>query len=711
MTRRLALAAWFGGAASVLACGSASREGLTTGLGGAGGDAGAGGAAVTAGAAGTSTAGAAGAGSTLPNGSGLPGGELFARTALDVHLTIAQADLLELEEHGDLEQYVPASVTLESPGAAPVELGEVGVRHKGNYTLHHCWDDFEGVRSHVGECEKLSLKLKFDEYAPDARFDGLKRLNLHASSGDASKLRELVAYQTFRDFGVEAPRALPARVFVNGTLAGLFIAVEEIDGRFTAAHFPEAADGNLYKEVWPSATAPDAAFVAGLQTNEEAADVSDLRAFAEAVARTEAGAFDGELEPFADVEALLRYIAVDRALRNWDGIMAFYTPESPHNFYWYRDDGPSPRFHLIPWDMDGTFWAFDPYMHPEQWVTAPPVPDFNAAPRNCDPRPIWDIDGTEHVLPPRCDQLLDGLARNHWPRLAELGRELLAGPFAAARLDALATQWEARLAALVAEDPTLDPLAWQSATAEFHAIVAARGASYLAFLDEGLIDEPVGVDPTQPVPPDLHDATLDTGLHIGSPTNFEFGAPPGALEPAGVYSYGDPLAVFAATWSDAAPISGLADLRFDFTFSRGPEPYDEWVGLGLASPETDVRAYSKIVVWVSSDVPRALRVHVASPAYDEDFGGIFSELGMDYRVGPEAKPIVIDFARLYYPTWARDAWTEGQGFPGTDDEARDVLLRRFTGIVFGPAATVDAAGELSTPVESGYLRIDDIYFL
>jgi hypothetical protein len=38
------------------------------------------------------------------------------------------------------------------------------------------------------------------------------------------------------------------------------------------------------------------------------------------------------------------------------------------------------------------------------------------------------------------------------------------------------------------------------------------------------------------------------------------------------------------------------------------------------------------------------------------------------------------------------------------------VLSRFSGLIFGPGATVDAAGELESPTESGFLRIDNIYF-
>lgn len=643
---------------------------------------------------------------------GVPGENTFADgQMLDVRLTMDPAVYADLEAHGDREEYVPAAATLQRSGQGVVSLASIGVRHKGSYSLHHCWDEFDGVRSRIDECEKLSLKLKFDTYDAAGRFDGLKRLNLHASSGDPSMLRELLAYSTFRSFGVDAPRALPARVSINGQVVGLFIAVEDVDGRYTAAHFPEAADGNLYKEVWPNAATQDHEFLAALETNEEGADISDMRQFADAVARSTPATFESELSSFIDVDALLRYVAVDRALRNWDGIMAFYSPRSPHNFYWYHDDGPDPRFHLIPWDLDNTFWAFDPYMHPEQWVTAAPIPDFNSRPLSCDPRPIWEPTNDEWVTPPRCDLLLNGLAESYWPRLVELGNELLAGPFSAARLEALAEQWAVVLEPLVAEDPTLDSGEFQGAVRELLRITPEAGSGFAAFLDEGLVEEkPVVVAPPEVPPVDIDAVTADSGLHVGSPTNFEFATPPEAAQPLGVFSYGDPLAVVTTAWSTAEPISGTADLRFDFTFNRAPGLYDEWVGVGINSDEQDVRTYTRAVVWLSTDVPRTVRVRLLSPAYTEAFGGVLEEFGADYAVGPEPRAVVIDFANVVYPSWAKTDWAAEQGFPGTDSEALDLVLQRFTGLAFGPAATMDVAGQLSTPTETGSLRIDNIYF-
>jgi spore coat protein H len=642
-------------------------------------------------------------------GSGAPGDRLFDAPLLDVYLTLETSALRELDEHGNLEQFVPASVRVEREGAAPVAFERLGVRYKGSYTLHHCWDDFGGVRSHAGDCAKLSLKLDFDRYDASSRLDGLKQLNLHAAAADASKLRELVAYQTFREAGVDAPRALPARVFVNGEPRGLFIAVEEVDGRYTTGHYPAGPGGNLYKEVWPNTGATDAELLAALRTNEEAGDVSDMRAFAAAVARAASGDAEAELEPFVELDALLRYIAVDRAILAWDGIMAFYTPRSPHNFYWYHDDGPAPRFHLIPWDLDETFWPFDPYMAPEQWVTAAPVPDFNERPLDCEPRPIWKFDGPERLTPPLCDPLLAELAERHWARFAELGRELLAGPLSEASLLARVEHWRERIEPLAMADASIDPLAWERALVELRLIMGERAASFAAFVDGGLGAEvvPVPIEPPRLDNPDVE--TLDDGLHAGALTNFEFAEPPGGT-PAGVYTFADPRATVAARWSLDAPLSGSADLRFDFAFARGPEAYDEWVGLGLSCVETDVRRFSTIVVLLAADLTRSVRVRLASPVYTEEFGGIPAELGQDVVVGPEPRAVALERAGFYYPSWAKDAWQAGQGF-AVDDEAIERVLARFGGLVFSPGPTLDAAGELASATEIGRLRVDNVYFV
>lgn len=640
----------------------------------------------------------------------LPGSQVFVDDqVLEFRFTLEDEDWTYLEEHGNEELYVPAALVVRGSHLKQTTYASVGLRHKGAYSLHHCWDDFGGVRYRGADegCAKLSWKVKFDEYEADSRLDGLKRINLHAS-GDVTKLRELVAYATFNEFGVNAPRATPAKVSVNGELQGIFIAVEEVDGRYTKAHFPEGPDGNLYKEIWPSPLSDSEDFLEALQTNEEAADVSGMVRFTEAIEQTSTSTFVADMAAWVDLDAVLRYMAVDRAMRNWDGINAFYAPNSPHNFYWYQDDGAEGRFHLIPWDLDNTFWEFDPFMYPEQWATAEPVPDWNAEPLNCRPRSVWTPDSGIEVTPPRCDKFLDLLAETSWERFAELALQLREGPFSVEKLTEKADRFRRFVEPLVREDPVIDVEEWETEVARLPRLFEEAARDFDAFVAAGLVEEPESL-PDPELPSEVLDATTtDAGLHVHGITNFEFLTSP-SDEVAGVYRNGQ-YTSSSARWNTQTPLSGSADLRFDFTFNREPGAYNEWVELGIGCSETDVTRYSEIVLTLASDSPRTVRVRVASGAYAEELQGIWTEFGDEVSVAPEPRTIVIPFRSLYYPPWAKEAWSGAQGWePEGEDAARVTTLRRFTGLLFSPFSNVDSAGELLVANEDGHLRIDNIY--
>jgi spore coat protein H len=665
-----------------------------------------------AGAAADAGAPGAAGGNSSPNPP--PGDVAFAEEqVLEVRLTVSAADWTELEEHGNREEYVPAAVTLTGAGLDDVTLDSVGLRHKGNWTLHHCWDENGGVRDRTDECRKLSYKIKFDEYVADARFDGLKRINLHAASGDATRLHEYLGYATYRDFGIDAPRTVPARVFINGELQGVFIAVEEVDGRYTRAHYPDGPNGNLYKEIWPNPGTADQDFIDALETNEDAGDISGIQEFSAAIAGSNTTTFVERMEPWVDLEHVLRYMAVDRAIKNWDGITAFYLPNSPHNFFWYHDDGDEGRFHLIPWDLDNVFWEFDPYMYPEQWVTADPLPDWNMQPRDCNPRGVWDQTQNTLVTPPRCDPFLDLLAETSWQRFVELGNELLAGPLSLNELNRKLNARRAQIAPLVAEDPTIDLAGWEDAADALPAMFERARRDFQALLGRGLIDEPAPAEPppTNPPPGDVDAPTDDLGLHVGAVTNFEFAAPP-AGEPANLFTYGDTLAVFALSWNTSSPISGNADLRFDFTFNEQPGQYDEYVALGVlaSQPEVDITGYASVVLTLKSSASRVVRIRLESPAYADAWGGIWSEFGVERAVAAGTQTMTLPLDTFVYPSWAKDAWTAGQGFTVADTEALRTVLLRFGGLVFAPAATTDSAGDLVAVSESAFIQIDNIYF-
>jgi spore coat protein CotH len=410
-------------------------------------------------------------------------------TILEYHIDMSPALYEEMEAHGDDEVYRPASLRVRGGGVAE-DFETIGIRYKGDYSLHHCWDDHGGVRSHARECAKLSIKLKLDKYKEAGRFFGLKRICLHAMAEDETKLRERLVYAMFNEFGVTTARTAHAQLYINDQEPLLALAVEQIDGRYTAYHFPEGGDGNLYKETWPTASLLESALLPQLRTNdnpEDEPDVSRFIEFGNVVGAAAAGTFRDDLAPFLDLNQLIRYMAVDRASKNWDGITAFYWPDRPHNLYWYHDIEGSGRFHIIPWDLDKTMWEYDPYMDLDRNTADRPVPDWNVLPLSCDPISVWY--GSVYVFPSGCDNFMNLLAATSWDDFVAAGRELLATALQYDAMNSKITAWAEQIAPLVDADPLLNKASWEADVEDFQEILQKSIIDFEAHLEEGYVVE------------------------------------------------------------------------------------------------------------------------------------------------------------------------------------------------------------------------------
>ena len=640
--------------------------------------------------------------------------EVFEQSALlEYRFTINESDWTAIEDRGDEEAYYPAALEIAG-GDVEESYDTVGFRHKGAWSLHHCFDT--GSRSYEDECAKLSYKVKFNEYDSESRLYGLKRINLHAMSGERSKLRERLAYDMFNAFGVVAPRTAYATVYINNTFMGLFLQVEQIDGRFTAFHFPNDGDGNLYKEVWPKVDVPTDSYIEHLKTNndpEDAIDVSDMRAFAETIEQSNDETFEDDMTAVLDLENLLRYMAVDRASNNWDGIVTFYSPTSPHNFYWYHDADPNGIFHLIPWDLDNTFWPFDPFMDPQDWATADPIPDWNVEPAHCERRPVWEPDSDTMTTPPGCDKLINLLARTCWDRFVDIGETLLDGPMNMDVMLAKIDTWQQQINTVVREDPFINYTDWQDSINELHYALEENIRDFGDHLAEGYRIEPPIESVPEPSEDELNAVIAESGIRADIINNYEFENGASETAPPDVYSYGAEASTHTPAWNTDDPISGNADLRYDFEFVRTAGAWDEWVNLTLGTDSGEVynlSDLSEISITLRADTSRNVRIRLYSPVYDEQWGGIWSEFGMDFVVTPDPSIVKIQLDHLYYPDWAKDAWESGQGWTGDDGTARDEVINAFGGLLFAPSPTTDSAGEMTAASESGFLQIDNIYF-
>ena len=267
-------------------------------------------------------------------------------------------DLSKLNADPAKEEYVKAALVFEGDTISPV-----GVRYKGSIGAYAgCLSNPDWTKpSGFKTCVKLSLQVKINWEGRKERFYDLNKLQFHSQNYDKSQLRERLGYWLFAEMGVPAPRSVHARLKVNGQLWGLFGLTEEIDNRF-AEYFYKNGKGDIYKEVWPvkptGVVQSDKAFIDALKTNEEKPDLSLIREFGSAFANSTKENAKDLVKKYMDVNQIMAYCVVDRAIRHDDGPFHWYCSDLAscynHNYYWFEDK-KNKKMHLIPWDLDGAF--------------------------------------------------------------------------------------------------------------------------------------------------------------------------------------------------------------------------------------------------------------------------------------------------------------------------------------------------------------------
>lgn len=586
------------------------------------------------------------------------------------HFEVTMEDsLLDwLDRHALDEEYVPADVKVQGQ-----VYREVGIRYKGAYgTLKLC---FDGAGNLV--CDKLSIKIRFDEYAGRQRFHGLKRLNLHSLVRDPTKLRDRLASRLFRDAGIPASRAVHATLSINGRSLGLFGLVEQIDGRYTESRFPASGDGNLYKEVWPQSIEPGP-YLDALETNSGDGDPAPMIRFARGLRTLSAETQDSVLRASIDVDYTLRYLAVDQIINNWDGATTFYCSGlscSPHNFYWYQDDRTG-KLWLIPWDFDGTFASTS------FWTGLPEWNDTTAA---CDPIPF---SGDASIRPASCDPLWGALARHHQAGYRKAVVAVLDDVMDLSRLQGLIDGWAAQIEPHLENDPTRSQsmAQWRSEVLRLKETLPLLRRNAQRRLDR---------IPSTPF-----------GLALDSDNGFE-GWMPIEVEGA-ITTYFNRNTEAAHSLNEASPLSGARDYRLDFTFRDvGQDAADAWKHYIVSSmplapgPSADMRGIRAIRFTARADTSRFVRLDLVSGRYSDSYSGVF--YGWEAQLGPQAKTFTLDFGALALPSW-------GAPIP----ETLEHILEAVNGLQWSPTVLGrdSRTGLLGEGKEdSGYIQIDDIQFL
>ena len=395
---------------------------------------------------------------------------LFDQGALRTYnLIVAEADLAIIDANPMTEQWVTGMLEFEDK-----QYGPLGIRYKGSVGafLAPCMGGTLGTPQGPKQ-GKCSVKIGFDHVDENARFFGLRKLNLHSMNNDPSMMRDRLGYSMFRDMGLAAPRAVHARLLFNGRLEGLFAVVEQVDGRFARSRFTEGGEGNVYKEIWPLHDDPHA-YTRALETNQApTTSVAGMLHFKQAVETSPAA-----IQAVLDRAYILRYIAVDRVIVNDDGAFHWWCAKGGqgnnpngvgnHNYYWY-EAAATTRFWLIPWDLDSSFDASPFVRIAPEWSAEGPCSCQSPAGQRA----------------PSCDRLV-----KHWgtwrPDYEVAVDAFLQGPFAPNNVDSKIAAWSSQIEGSVAETAGLNgaptAITWRAGVSGLQGKIAtaraARGFPY-----------------------------------------------------------------------------------------------------------------------------------------------------------------------------------------------------------------------------------------
>jgi spore coat protein CotH len=191
-----------------------------------------------------------------------------------------------------------------------------------------------------------SLIVDFNRFVPQDPVEGLGRLTLNNNKQDASCAAQFLAYRTFREAGVPAPRVGFAAVTVNGEPLGVYSNVESIKKPFLARSYG-SDEGGLY-EGTVADLVPDSLAKMEIETHDR------LRPRLEELAGLLAaeGPLDlARVEAIVDVEEFLSFMAVEALIGMWDGY------SSNQNNYFVHVPTGSGRITFIPWGADSAFSA------------------------------------------------------------------------------------------------------------------------------------------------------------------------------------------------------------------------------------------------------------------------------------------------------------------------------------------------------------------
>jgi hypothetical protein len=215
---------------------------------------------------------------------------------------------------------------------------------------------FRGLSSQgVAPGKKHSLNLSIDMAHDNQNVGGYRTLNLLNSNGDPTLMRAVLFLHIAREY-IAAPKANFVRVVINGEDWGVYANVQQFNKDLIKENFKDA-NGARWKAAGPNPRAglvylgeDVAAYKQAyeLKTKDLPEQWAALMNLTKVLNQTPADQIEAALSPILNIDATLKYLALEVALTNNDG---YWTRASDYSLY--RDE--SGKFQLIPHDANETF--------------------------------------------------------------------------------------------------------------------------------------------------------------------------------------------------------------------------------------------------------------------------------------------------------------------------------------------------------------------
>ncbi len=281
-----------------------------------------------------------------------------------IEVTMDPADLQAIVEDPFSDLYRFCSIRFANSMTDTV-IDSVGIRARGNVAR---------------ENTKFPWKLSFNHFVAGRKLHGLKKFNLLADANDPSISRSKLVWDTMLGMGVPACRTHYVWMSINdGALEGVYLSIEQVDDEFADAWFGNE-NGELYKCRHKGNQGANLKYIApgspeiymglgGGETYESEGGIGDFVLFADFVDfvnNTSDAVFAEEIGLRLNVDGLLRAMAVDMAMGQWDGYWI-----GGNNYYLYENQDTG-RLEYVPWDLDHSigqdYWLF-PYFFGTNWAT------------------------------------------------------------------------------------------------------------------------------------------------------------------------------------------------------------------------------------------------------------------------------------------------------------------------------------------------------